>query len=285
MKFGMSIRNMDKFANFDDLIALATDAEDAGWDGIFLWDHILHRSSIRRNIIDTWIALAAIAANTRKIHLGPMITPPARRRPWKLAKEAVTLDHLAKGRLILGVGLGWPRTDDFERFGDSGDDKIRGEKLDEALDILQGLWTGKPFTYQGKHYYIAPDTVFLPKPYNKHGIPIWIGGGSWPRRKKPFRRAAKYQGCTPEYHHKDSKRLAAQYSQIAEYINKYRKTLDGYDFAAMGIAPKKPDKLKAYFSPIQQAGTVTWWIEKVYSWPGNVEAIKKRLRKGPPTLP
>ncbi|MFX1541131.1 MAG: LLM class flavin-dependent oxidoreductase [Promethearchaeota archaeon] len=285
MKFGISIRNMDKFADFDNLIALALDAEDAGWDGIFLWDHLLHKSKIQRDIIDPWIALSAIAANTKKILLGPLITPITRRRPWKVAKEAVSLDHLSKGRLILGVGLGWPPYNDFERFGDEGDARIRGEMLDEGLDIMEGLWSGKPFGYDGVHYQIREDTVFLPKPYGgKSRIPIWVGGGAWSGRKKPFRRAARFDGCTPSYSIKDGEWGARHFAAIAGYIQQFRQDLDGFEFVTWGQAPRKKDKVVPFFNPMVQGGIITWWIEKVYSWPGDIEAIRRKLRKGPPSL-
>jgi alkanesulfonate monooxygenase SsuD/methylene tetrahydromethanopterin reductase-like flavin-dependent oxidoreductase (luciferase family) len=284
MRFGMSIKNMDEYANLDDLLALAIDAEDAGWHGIFLWDHILHIVKRGREIIDPWIALAAIAANTKKIQLGPLVTPLPRRRPWKVAREAVTLDHLSKGRLILGVGLGWPPSNDFERFGEEGDNMIRAEKLDESLEILRGLWSGEPFGYQGKHYQITEDTIFSPKPYKKSGIPIWVGGGRWPRITRPFRRAAKHDGVCPSFSHKDGQIIADHHAQLAQFIKKYRGNLNGFDFVTSGISPRRPDKLDALFSPIIEAGNITWWIEKVYSWTGNLDAIRRKIKRGPPPI-
>ena len=117
------------YSDFVGLIALAIDAEEAGWDGLFPWDHILHKSRADRRVIDPWIAMAAIAAYTKKMMLGPMVTPLARRRPWKVARESVSLDHLSKGRLILGVGLGSVINQDSKRFGEEIQNKIRGEKL------------------------------------------------------------------------------------------------------------------------------------------------------------
>ena len=139
MKFGISISNLGMYSDFDGLIAFAQDAEEAGWDGLFPWDHILHKPRADSRVIDPWIALAAIAAHTKKMMLGPMVTPLARRRPWKVARETISLDHLSKGRLILGVGLGSVVSQDFKRFGEEINNKIRGEKLDESLRILQGL--------------------------------------------------------------------------------------------------------------------------------------------------
>ena len=141
MKFGISIMNFGIYSDFDGLIALAQDAEEAGWDGIFPWDHIMHIPR-QSSVIDPWIALSALSAHTKKIWLGPMVTPLARRRPWKVARESVSLDHLSKGRLILGVGLGSTVNHDFKRFKEETDKKLRAEKLDESLEIYMDCGKG-----------------------------------------------------------------------------------------------------------------------------------------------
>jgi len=180
---------------------------------------MLHRPRADSRVIDPWIALAAIAANTRKLVLGPMVTPLARRHPWKVARESVSLDHLSKGRLVLGVGLGSVVNQDFERFGEETDRKIRGEKLVESLKILQGLWKGEPFGFSGKHYRIEEGRVFLPKPYgNRDRIPIWVGGGKWSWRKKPFRRAARFEGTFPEFTDRSGEKVAKYFEACARRI-------------------------------------------------------------------
>jgi len=285
MKFGISISNLGMYSDFDGLIALAQDAEGAGWDGLFPWDHILHRPRADLRVIDPWIALAAIAAHTKKIMLGPMVTPLARRRPWKVVRESVSLDHLSKGRLILGVGLGSVVNQDFERFGEEIDSKIRGEKLDESLRILQGLWKGKPFNFSGKHYKIEKDTVFQPKPYGeKDRIPIWVGGGKLSWRMKPFRRAARFEGSFPEFTNKSGEKVAKYFENVAEYIGQCRGSLEGFDFITLGKAPRSKRKLKEYFEPILKSGKITWWVERVYSWKGDLDQIRSKVREGPPAI-
>ena len=285
MKFGVSISNLGIYSDFDGLIALAQDAEEAGWDGIFPWDHILHKPRANSLVIDPWIALAAIAVNTKNMMLGPMITPLARRRPWKVARESVSLDHLSKGRLILGVGLGSVVNQDFERFGEESEGKLRGEKLDEALEILQGLWKGKPFGFSGKHYKIEEGTVFLPKPYGDRGkIPIWVGGGKWSWRKKPFRRAARFEGTFPEFTDRHGDAVAKYFEKVAEYIRHYRGSLEGFDFVTLGKAPRRKAMIKEYFEPILESGRITWWVERVYSWKGDLEQIRRNIREGPPDI-
>ncbi|UCH32276.1 MAG: LLM class flavin-dependent oxidoreductase [Candidatus Bathyarchaeota archaeon] len=285
MKFGISISNLGIYSDFDGLIALAQDAEEAGWNGIFPWDHVLHKPRADLRVIDPWIALAAIAANTKKIILGPMITPLARRRPWKVARESVSLDHLSKGRLVLGVGLGSVVNQDFKRFGEACTNATRRTKLDESLQILQGLWKGEPFRFSGKHYSIEDGTTFLPRPYrNRERIPIWVGGGKWPWRKQPFHRAAKFEGTFPEFTHNNGDIVAEYFENIAKYIEQYRKHLDGFDFVTLGKAPQRKAKLKEYFAPILKSGRITWWVERVYNWKGPLEQIRRRIREGPPDI-
>jgi len=285
MRFGVSISNLGIYSDFDEVIALAQDAEEAGWNGIFPWDHILHKPKAGLGVIDPWIMLAAIAANTRRIVLGPMVTPLARRRPWKVARESVSLDHLSKGRLILGVGLGSVVQQDFRRFGENIDNKTRGEKLDESLEILLGLWKGEPFSFSGKHYTIEEGTTFLPKPYgDKERIPIWVGGGKWSWRKKPFRRAARFQGTFPEFTDRSGTNVAKYFENVAEYIKRYRGNLEGFDIITLGKAPRSKRKIKEYFEPILKSGKITWWVERVYSWKGDLEQIRKKIREGPPDI-
>ncbi|MEM7531426.1 MAG: LLM class flavin-dependent oxidoreductase [Chloroflexota bacterium] len=155
MKFGFSLPIHRQFADPKLHVDLAVEAEQAGWDGYFVWDHIAWKTGAKHNpVTDPWIVLSAIAASTERIHLGPMVTPLSRRRPWKVARETVALDHLSNGRVILGVGLGAVAKTEFRAFGEEGDDKIRGQMLDEALDVVTGLWTGDSFSYSGDHYQI-----------------------------------------------------------------------------------------------------------------------------------
>ena len=139
VRFGISVPNFAEYADPRLLTALAREAEAAGWDGFFLWDHILIERSWRMPMADPWVALAAIAAATERIRLGPLVTPLARRRPWKVARETVTLDHLSGGRTILGVGLGHPPEAEYAAFGEEPDARVRALKLDEGLDVLTGL--------------------------------------------------------------------------------------------------------------------------------------------------
>ena len=157
---------------------LAHLAEQSGWDGFFIWDHLSIDGM--QPVVDPWVALSVMAARTERIRIGTAVTPIPRRRPWKLARETVSVDRLSGGRLTLGVGLGEPADSEYERFGEDGALRTRAAKLDEGLDVLTGLWSGEPFSYQGEHFRVD-GACFLPKPVQRPRIPIWAGG-QWPNR-------------------------------------------------------------------------------------------------------
>ena len=172
------------------IVDLARDAEQAGWDGVFVWDDI---AGWDKDMADPWIALSAAAMTTKRVKLGALITPLARRRPWKFACETASLDQLSSGRTVVGVGVGGGQ----EQFGDLGDEpdqRTRGAMLDEALEVVTGLWRGERFEYAG-HYYQLKPTTFRPRPIQQPCIPIWVAG-TWPH-KRPLRRMARWDGMFP----------------------------------------------------------------------------------------
>ncbi|MFT4084726.1 MAG: LLM class flavin-dependent oxidoreductase, partial [Nocardioides sp.] len=186
----MSIRRGIAVPCFTDdpieLVDLAVLAEEAGFDGFFIWDHLVWSNDglAGPSVVDPWAVLSAIAVRTTRLVLGPMITPVARRRPWVLARQTATLDLLAGGgRTVLGVGLGGP-DGDFALFGEPVDPRRRGALLDEGLDVLAGLWTGEAFEHHGAHHDVGP-VRFRPTPAGGR-VPVWVGGVLPARR--PLRR-------------------------------------------------------------------------------------------------
>jgi alkanesulfonate monooxygenase SsuD/methylene tetrahydromethanopterin reductase-like flavin-dependent oxidoreductase (luciferase family) len=167
----------DELADPRLLAELAADSEAAGFDGFFLWDHIVH--SPARAVLDPWIAMAAIAMTTERILTGPMVTPLSRRRPHKLARETMTLDLLSNGRLILGVGLGSDHHGELAPFGEIHHPREQAKLLDDGLVKLQHYWDGG----------------FEPRPVQRPRIPIWAAA-TWPNRR-PVRRAARLDGLFP----------------------------------------------------------------------------------------
>jgi alkanesulfonate monooxygenase SsuD/methylene tetrahydromethanopterin reductase-like flavin-dependent oxidoreductase (luciferase family) len=168
----------DELADPRLLAGLAADAEAAGWDGFFLWDHIVY-SAPTSAVLDPWIVMAAIAMATERLITGPLVTPLSRRRPHKLARETVTLDLLSAGRLVLGVGLGSDRHGELSPFGEVAVPREQARLLDESLVKLEDYWAG----------------AFLPRPVQRPRIPIWAAA-RWPARK-PVRRAARLDGLFP----------------------------------------------------------------------------------------
>ena len=178
VKRGIFVAPFDELMEPRLLAELARQAERDGWDGFFLWDHLIYRPPVRA-VADPWVALAAIAYATDRIRLGPLVTPLSRRRVHKLARETVTLDHLSDGRLTLGVGLGSSRTGEIERFGEVADPRERAQLLDGGLADLTGYWDGG----------------LEPRPVQRPRIPIWVAA-RWPSRN-PLRRAARWDGLFP----------------------------------------------------------------------------------------
>jgi alkanesulfonate monooxygenase SsuD/methylene tetrahydromethanopterin reductase-like flavin-dependent oxidoreductase (luciferase family) len=175
---GLFLAPFDELSDPLVLVELAVRAEARGWDGVFLWDHVAYRPPVRA-VSDPWVALSAIATKTERLRLGPMVTPLSRRRVQKVARETVTLDHLSRGRLVFGVGLGSNNTHELEPYGEVLDPRERARRLDEGLDRLAAFWGGE----------------FEPRPLQQPRIPVWVAG-RWPNRR-PVARAASWDGLFP----------------------------------------------------------------------------------------
>lgn len=281
MKYGINIPNFGWFGDIDVLVDMAVEVEENGWDGFFLWDHMLvFKDNPILPFVDPWVALAAIACRTNRIRLGPLITPLPRRRPWKVAREAMTLDHLSKGRLTLGVGIGAPPETEFADFGEASEAKIRAEMLDEGLQIIKGLWSGTPFSHDGKHYKLEKMT-FLPTSCQKNGIPIWVGGG-WPH-KAPFRRAAHHDGVAPVHSQWPETLKPSNVKDVLDVVRSERGTLNDYDVVVAGEttgnASEDKDKLQSWFDL-----GITWWLEDIHGYRAELDGLKERIRAGPPDV-
>lgn len=205
------------------LADLAAAAETSGWDGVFVWDHVLRPQPEPQSIADPWIALAVMAVATERVRLGPMVTPITRRRPIKLARETITLDHLSRGRLTLGLGLGVDTSGELSKFGEVVDPQLRGARLDEGVDLLCALWSGEPVAHRGQHF-VADDVTVRPRPVQRPRIPLWFAARGDAR--KPVRRAAKYDGLYPV--DVDATQLAA----MVDLVRVERGSLDGFDIVA-----------------------------------------------------
>ena len=194
MRTGLFLPLFDALADPVVVARLAAEAEAAGWDGFFVWDQIRWREPVDA-VGDTQVTLAAIAAATERIRFGPLVTPLARRRPVKVARETAALDLLSGGRLTLGVGLGSDHfAGEYSTTGEELDDRRSAEMLDHALAILQAAWSGEPVHHRSEHYTVD-GMRFLPRPVQRPGVPVWVAG--FPGKRRPMRRAARYDGFFP----------------------------------------------------------------------------------------
>lgn len=279
MKFALDVPNSGKYGDPSTLVDLAVIAEESGWDGFFVWDHLV--SGGRSQVADTWTVLAAIAATTSRLRIGPMITPLARRRPWVVARQAATLDRLSNGRLVLGAGLGQFSAKEFAAFGDEADPAVRGELLDESLAIISGLWSGEPFEFRGRHHRVRT-TSFRPTPVQQPRIPIWIAG-RWPN-KAPLRRAAEWDGAfvIPEQAGLTDEMPTDATADMIDYVNARRAPGAPFDFAHAGFS--SGDRV-ADAAKVRQYGDVgvTWWLEHIF--PSRMTPAKLRAftAMGPPS--
>jgi alkanesulfonate monooxygenase SsuD/methylene tetrahydromethanopterin reductase-like flavin-dependent oxidoreductase (luciferase family) len=289
MQYGLTLPNVGACGDAQTLTMLAQEAEAAGWDGIFVWDcvHVAYDDPALRPMCDPWIALATMATRTERVRLGTMVTPLARRRPWKLARETVTLDRLSHGRLILPVGLGSLHDGGFSRVGEDTDRKIRAQRLDEGLDILTGLWSGQPFSYKGQHYHVR-EMAFLPPPMQSPRIPIWVVG-AWPRPKS-MHRALRYDGVLPAKMHDDgtfSAMTRADLQAMKAFIAEQRAQTTPFDIVMEGETPGDDrEQAIAKIRPLAEAG-LTRWLENVYDnlWSDRgMEGMRTRITQGPPRI-
>jgi len=277
VKFGLYVPNFGRSSYPLTLVQMAVDAEKSGWDGFFLWDHLVEWDK-RLPLSDSLTMLAAIAVKTKRIRIGTTLSPLPRYKPWALARQTATLDHLSNGRFILSVGLGVVESCDYARFGEDQDNVVLAERLDEPLQIITGLWSGKRFSFRGKHYHVGP-SVFLPTPKQCPRIPIWVGG-SWPR-KGPFKRAARWDGVLPLRLPEGLPR-PSDLREIAAFINKRRSVAGGFDFVNIGWTTgvdkeKDAEKVAAFTE-----GGMTWWLESLYTKRDSPERMRARILRGPP---
>ena len=279
VRFAIDLPNFGEYSDPHLLAQLAREAEDAGWDGCFIWDHIQVQRSA--SVADPWVALAAMALVTRRIRIGPLVTPLFRRHPWKVARETVTLDHLSGGRLTLGVGLGSDMFGEISAFDGPLADSLRAEMLDESLAIVTGLWSGESFSFSGKHFRVN-NARFLPTPLQSPRIPIWIAG-TWPK-KPPFRRAARYDGVVAVRGDIEYPLSPAQVSDLVAYVRRFRTADLIFDVLQFGETPgQSKAEDREIVAPYAAAGS-TWWIESVFPRHREVEQARLRIRRGPPGL-
>ena len=254
LRCGLYLPPFGPFGDPNTVVDLAVRAEAAGWDGVFLWDHIVSDAS---PIADSWTTLGAMATATDRVLLGPTVTPLPRRRPWIVARQASTVSRLSGGRLVLGAGLGSDESGDFSRFGEQTDVPMRAAALDEALEIVRGVWSGDPLDHSGVHYDVHLPAA-EPEP---HRIPVWIASST--RRPAVLRRAASYDGIFPISDH------TLRPDEVAEIVQALGghgvRCDDHYDVVVSGnasLAWERPNPDSVDLSALAEVGA-TWWMESL----------------------
>jgi alkanesulfonate monooxygenase SsuD/methylene tetrahydromethanopterin reductase-like flavin-dependent oxidoreductase (luciferase family) len=250
-------------------------AEQAGWDGVFVWEAAYG--------VDAWSRLAAIAVRTARVRLGTMLTPLPWRRPWKVASQVATLDQLSGGRAILAVGVGAVDTD-LPDTAEVTDLRGRAERLDEGIDLIRTLWEGGT-SYHGQHYHYDTgrlDLTAAARPVAGR-IPLWVVG-VWPRPRS-LRRALRCDGIIPQYDLGGREADPGDVRALAGWLAEHG-ARPGFDIVADGETPAGDRAAAvAVAGPWADAGC-TWWLETRWEMPHDsaerMSQIRERLAAGPP---
>jgi alkanesulfonate monooxygenase SsuD/methylene tetrahydromethanopterin reductase-like flavin-dependent oxidoreductase (luciferase family) len=270
LRSGLFLPLFDELADPALVARLSAEAEETGWHGVFVWDNLRFQEPVV-DVADPWITLAAMAAATERIRLGPLVTPLARRRPAKVARETATLDRLSGGRLTLGVGLGSDQfASEYSITGEELDDRRRASMLDESLEILAAAWSGEPVHHRGEHYTVD-GMRFLPRPVQRPGVPVWVAG--YYGKPRPVRRAARYQGFFPLGLDRPEQLAEIVAALAARRSEAGRDLTEPYDV----VVALPPDDDPA---PYAAAGA-TWWLVE-FPWDAvSVDQVRGVIRDGP----
>jgi hypothetical protein len=278
MKYGFVVDGADVHT----IGEITEEAEAAGWDGVFIADAVA--ISVKNfppfPLFDPWVVLTVMAMRSKRLRIGTLITPVSRRRPWKLAHEAVAVDHVSNGRLTIGVGMGAASDDGaFFKVGEEMDLKIRAQRVDEGLAIIAGLWTGKPFSFKGDHYRIT-DMTLTPSSVQAPRIPIWVVG-VWPKPKSMLR-AVKWDGIIPQKYKSHDNLTPAEIKEVKRFIDEHRREDTPFDIIVGGKTPGSKSKKAAQTVRSYEEAGATWWLENVsFLAP---EKFRSRIKQGPPAI-
>lgn len=291
VRHGLLLPNAGYYADPARLVDVAVRAEESGWDGLFLWDHLMFARELRLPMADAWTVVTAILARTTRLRSGPLMTPLARRRPWKVARETTTLDHLSAGRLVLGAGLGAEPDLDFGAFGEPTGLRTRAAKLDEALRVLSGLWRGTEFSHTGEHYRVDRAT-FLPTPRStdRHGHPavtVW-SAATWPAsRIGALRRAARFDGVAPMVRDDRGHLRGPEPAELTAILNRLAELAPAQSpdrpYEVVALDRSRPGTGQAADrTGLLAAAGATWRIEAFDPWRRSPKELTGWLDAGPP---
>jgi len=272
LKFGLYMPTFGPLGNPKAIVDLARRAEDTGWDGFFLWDHI--NSDGARPVVDPWTCFGAIAQATERIRFGPMINPLPRRRPWVVARHTATLSELSGGRFIFGAGLGTDEYGDLSQYGEPASAAVRSEMFGEAIGIVRAMWAGRAGDHCGRHYQV---TLKEDAPVT-HSIPVWIASSAL--GPAAIKRAAEADGIFPNP--ADRELTPVDVSNIVAAVREAGRPAErSFDIAVRGNAsPALPDPRPVPLAELADAG-MTWWLETLIHF-DPLELSMKITEAGPP---
>jgi alkanesulfonate monooxygenase SsuD/methylene tetrahydromethanopterin reductase-like flavin-dependent oxidoreductase (luciferase family) len=275
VRYAVGLPNVGEFGDPRVLVELGVAAEEHGWDGVYVWDHLLFHEP-DWPVANPTVVMGGLAARTSRVRLGVLMAALPRRRVQTVARETASLDVLSGGRLVFGAGLG-SIDGEYAAFGEDPDLRVRAARLDESLDTLTALWTGEPVSRRGAHV-IAEGVRMLPAPAQTPRIPIWCAG-KWPTRAG-FRRAARWDGAMPIFTYPKTLAVPVEdFAEVVEFLRSERGSLDGFDIALEGTTTAT-DAVKV-IEPYATAG-LTWWVEAFGWWRGGVADARARIAAGPP---
>lgn len=275
MRFGLNLANFGYLGDVRTQLDIALAAEAAGWDGYFLWDHVNWPGMGPH--ADPWIALGVIASQTQRLLLGTAVTPVARRRPVKLAREILTLDALSGGRFVFGAGNGI-HPGEFEHVGEEGELRVRAEMLEEGLAAIQALCTDDEVEFSGRHYRVK--TRGFGAPASGRKVPIWIGA-TWPR-PKPVARAARFDGIIPILDPYTEQMTPEQVRELAAFIADHRESDEPFDIVLPSMGNNEgPEQARARMKEYSEAGA-TWVLDAAFPGAEPLDDVFARVRRGPP---
>jgi alkanesulfonate monooxygenase SsuD/methylene tetrahydromethanopterin reductase-like flavin-dependent oxidoreductase (luciferase family) len=262
------VPNAGAFADARVVAELARDAEGARWDAFFTWDTLEHEG---KAVIDPWVALAACAVATRSVRLGPMVAATARRRPWKLAREALTLDGLSRGRLVLGLGAGY-RDVGFSAFGEDASPRTKFAKLDETITLLDAFFSGGRIEHEGTHYRVSADP-FLPRPARGR-IPMWVALTGTDDRE--LTRAARVDGALGAVDGTSAEKLI-------EFIGTHRTRAGAFDVVFAVHEHRNVTAAREFVRSARDAGAtwIRYEVGSIFDTVDDVRAARRFIRRGP----
>lgn len=277
VRFGVQIETQFGFS-FDDVRAIARDAEENGFETLWVCDHFfLNTTSTTTNCLEAWTLLAALAQTTSRLRLGTLVSCQSYRNPALLAKTAASVDHMSGGRLEFGIGAGWKEIE-YRAYGyDFPAPGIRVDQLVDTIEICKRMWTEEKATYRGKHYRIE-DAQCAPKPTQKP-LPMWVAG----EKPRLMRIVARYADAvnvggfpSPERYAESMRSLEAACRKIGRDPRSIVRS--HFTFALVAETQARVDELVAEHAARAKLSADEWLGRRAHVPIGTPERVVERLR-------